>query len=379
MNNDLFGAAPLAPPTSADEAVRWLQLFRSRRVGPATFYRLLVEHGSAGAALLALPEVARASGVRDYQCFDPVQAEQEYRAGKRAGYSLICAGTAQYPAGFADISDMPPVFWARGRLELLKSPMLAIVGARNASSLGTRMARKLGDDLGQAGFTVVSGLARGVDAAAHLGALPHGTIAVMAGGVDVIYPAENAELATKIATGGLIISEQPLGLHPQARHFPQRNRLISGLSKATLVIEAALKSGSLITARNAADQGRDVLVVPGHPFDGRSGGCNALIRDGATLIRGASDVVEAVGTASPAEDLPPPKALQTPEVATAIAPQTGDIQSHIMALLSISPTPEDQLIRDLNLPSATVSAKLLDLELDGAITRQSGGLLARAL
>ncbi|EBA04251.1 DNA processing protein DprA, putative [Rhodobacterales bacterium HTCC2150] len=390
MTHDLFGPAPILPPKSADETIRWLQLYRSRRVGPATFYRLMTEHGSAGAALLALPEVARTSGVKNYACCDPMLAEQEYRAGMRAGFSLICAGSPHYPIGFARLSEAPPLFWAHGRLEFLSRPLLSIVGARNASSLGTRMARKLADDLGRAGFVVVSGLARGVDAAAHLGALPHGTIAVVAGGVDVVYPAENTDLAANISRDGLVISEQPLGLQPQAPHFPQRNRLISGLAKATIVIEAALKSGSLITARNAGDQGRDVLVVPGHPFDGRSGGCNALIRDGATLVRNADDVIEAIGTAKN-ERQPLSKQIESHETLsgnpiketeykpTVHPHQQKDVQSHIMALLSINPIAEDQLIRDLDLPSATVSAKLLDLELEGAIMRQSGGLLSRVI
>ncbi|MFT5632255.1 MAG: DNA processing protein [Gammaproteobacteria bacterium] len=266
------------------------------------------EHGTAAAALDALPQIAAAAGVADYQICPEGVVIAELNAGHANKAQLLIAGQTGYPDALRDLSDAPPLLWALGDLSLLQKPMIALVGARNASSLGTRMAKKLAADLGDAGYVIVSGLARGVDTAAHIAALPTGTIAVQAGGVDVIYPIENSALAQDIAKSGLRISEMPMGVQPQARHFPARNRIISGLGCATIVVEAAAKSGSLITARNALDQSRDVFAVPGHPFDARTAGCNMLIRDGATLIRGADDVIEAVGqvTVQPALDLPAP-------------------------------------------------------------------------
>ncbi|RMD94654.1 MAG: DNA-protecting protein DprA, partial [Alphaproteobacteria bacterium] len=285
---------PLTPPRSDEDWLCWVRLLRSRRVGAGTFHRLMAEHGTAEAALAALPEVARRAGVEDYTPCSRAEAEDELRRGHQAGARPLAFGAAEYPALLSLIPDAPPLLWALGRVELLARPMVALVGARNASSLGTRMARRLAAGLGEAGFVVVSGLARGIDAAAHGAALDHGTIAVMAGGVDVIYPAENAALAKEIAARGLRLSERPPGAKPVARHFPARNRIISGLARAVVVVEAAARSGSLITARDALDQGREVMAVPGHPFDARATGCNMLIRDGAGLVRGVQDVLEAL-------------------------------------------------------------------------------------
>ncbi|PSL19628.1 DNA protecting protein DprA [Shimia abyssi] len=293
---------------------------------------------------------------------------------------MIARGDYDYPSALNDIPDSPPLFWAMGRIELLHQPMIALVGARNASSLGTRMARALAHDLGDKGFVVVSGLARGVDTAAHLAALPTGTIAVFASGVDTIYPAENTRLAEDIGKQGLRISEQPMGLMPQARHFPARNRIISGLSRAVVVIEAAAKSGSLITARNALDQGRDVLAVPGHPFDARASGCNMLIRDGAQLVRSAEDVIEALSDLTGISPLDQP---ELPNLPPAQKPKKRSLRDtsnlHMQILNRLGPTPvaEDQLIRDLKADTSDVAPVLVDLELDGKITRQSGGLLSR--
>ncbi|MBD3786930.1 MAG: DNA-protecting protein DprA, partial [Sphingomonadales bacterium] len=286
---------PFTPPTTEEDDLSRLRLIRSRRVGPSTFHRLITEHGSAAAALAALPEVARAAGDPDYKVFPEGIARAEIAAGRRAGARLLHWGTPDYPALLAETADAPPVLWALGNVALAARPCVALVGARNASSLGARMARRLAEDLGRAGFVVVSGLARGIDAEAHRAALPSGTIAAQAGGIDVIYPPENADLAAAIAAQGLRLSEHPPGMEPRAQHFPLRNRIISGLSLGTVVIEAAARSGSLITARTAADQGREVMAVPGHPMDGRAFGCNALIRDGATLIRGIEDILEVLG------------------------------------------------------------------------------------
>ncbi|MGB3178587.1 MAG: DNA-processing protein DprA [Albidovulum sp.] len=371
---------PFTPPTTEENGFSWLRLIRSHRVGVATFYRLLDEYGSAQAALLALPEVAKAAGVSSYSICPEGVIVNELKAGKAAGARLICRGADGYPQALADLPDAPPVLWCMGDISLLSRPMVALVGARSASSLGTRMARKLAEGLGAAGVTVVSGLARGVDTAAHAAALPTGTIAVMAGGVDAIYPAENTALADQIAANGLRLSEQPMGLSPIARHFPLRNRIISGLSRAVVVVEAAGRSGSLITARNALDQGREVLAVPGHPFDARAAGCNMLIRDGATLVRGVEDVLEVIGAIADSPAALPP---QSPPIDIPTAPperpwrDSAALHQQILGRLGPSPVAEDQLIRDLALPAASVTAELVTLELDGRILRQAGGLLSR--
>lgn len=385
---------PFTPPTTEDDRLSWLRLIRSRRVGVVTFWRLLEEYGSARAALLALPEVARAAGVEGYEPCPEGVVLAERKAGRAAGAQLLCRGEPAYPQALADLADAPPVLWMLGDPAVAARPMVALVGARNASSLGTRMARKLAEGLGQAGYTVVSGLARGIDAAAHLAALPTGTVAVMAGGVDVIYPAENASLAGEIAEKGLRLSEQPPGLEPLARHFPLRNRIVSGLASAVVVVEAAARSGSLITAKAALDQGREVLAVPGHPFDGRAAGCNLLIRDGATLARGVEDVLEVLASkAAPrlaaralAEHAPKdaprrPAAAEVPQQAPAARPQAELQALHRQILDRLGPAPlaEDQLIRDLAAPPALVAPELVALELEGQIQRHPGGLLSRAV
>lgn len=374
---------PPIPPTTEDDRLSRLRLLRSRRVGVSTYNRLMAEHGSAQAALSALPEIARNAGVEKYCICPEGVVLAEMKAAKSAGAHLVCAGDANYPAALYDLADAPPLFWAMGDLSLLSKPMIALVGARNASSLGTRMARALAKDLGEAGYCVVSGLARGIDTAAHIAALPTGTIAVQAGGVDVIYPVENTELAMSIAASGLRLSEQPMGLAPKARHFPMRNRIISGLSRATVVVEAAMKSGSLITARTALDQGRDVLAVPGHPFDARASGCNALIRDGAVLVRSAQDVIDALAPLSGATpdqselalDAAPP-APREPARKPALS-KPAQLHKMILSRLGVTPMPEDDLIRDLASSAKAMTPALMDLEMDGKVKRQSGGMVSR--
>lgn len=376
---------PPLPPTTEEDRLDWLRLLRSRRVGIATFWRLLAEHGSAKAALDALPQVARAAGVDDYTPCPPAVALAELRAGRAAGATLVAHGEAAYPEPLTDLADAPPLLWLRGRAELLARPMVALVGARNASSLGLRMARALAADLGEAGFVVVSGLARGIDAAAHDAALKTGTVAVMAGGVDGVYPPENAVLADRIGDRGLILSEQPPGLAPQARHFPARNRIVSGLALAVVVVEAAAKSGSLITARTALDQGREVLAVPGHPMDPRAGGCNLLLRDGATLVRDAADVIEALGApvaTSPAKAVAVPREQPAAPPAPAGRAALRDVSAlHMQILSRLGPSPlaEDQLIRDLAAPAHVITPVLTELELDGHVVRAAGGMIARAM
>ena len=356
------------------------------------------EHGSAAAAIEALPDVARAAGVEKYEACPRGVAEAELAAGRRAGAWLLCRGEPGYPSDLAELPDAPPLLWGIGDRAVLRRPMIALVGARSASSLGTRMARRLAEGLGEAGFVVVSGLARGIDTVAHVGALQSGTVAVMAGGVDVLYPSENTRLADEICqNGGCRLSEQPMGLQPVARHFPTRNRIVSGLSCGVVVVEAAAKSGSLITARTALDQGREVLAVPGHPMDARASGCNILIRDGARLIRNVEDIVEALppmetprAGPQPELDLPKPDEGLAPrqQAASCAEPsrtasagnpalrKVAALHQQILDRLGPSPVAEDQLIRDLGAPAGKVSPVLTDLELDGQIRRQPGGLLS---
>ncbi|WP_436644937.1 DNA-processing protein DprA [Pseudogemmobacter hezensis] len=400
------------PPRTEEERLSVLRLIRSRRVGAVTFHRLMAEHGSAQAALQALPALARSSGVEGYEPCSERQAQAEMAAGRRAGAVPLFHGDPGYPAALATIPDAPGMLWAKGDLSLLNRPLIALIGARNASSLGVRMARRLACDLGAAGLCVVSGLARGIDAEAHSAALATGTIAVQAGGIDVIYPGENSDLAARIASEGLILAENPPGLQLQARHFPMRNRIITGLSRAVMVVEAAARSGSLGTARIALEQGREVMAVPGHPFDARSAGCNQLISDGALLLRHAGDALEALGIAQGHAGKPdqaseiaamPESAVNhvpeihrpenhrsenhRPEVAAPVVPspalaptilsETTRIHSLILDRLGPSPLAEDQLLRDLAMPTARLIPELLTLELEGRIMRQSGGLLSR--
>jgi DNA processing protein len=426
---------PPLPPTTEDSWFSRLRLLRSRRIGPVSFHRLIAEHCSALNALEALPKTANSAGVSGYKMYPESAVLAEVNAAKAAKARLLCFDDPLYPASLAVLSTAPPLLWAIGDLELLARPMIAIVGARNASSLGTRMARSLAADLGAAGYTVVSGLARGVDTAAHLATLKTGTIAVMAGGCDRVYPPENTSLAENIASKGLLLSEAPMGQSPQARHFPKRNRIIAGLSQAVVVVEAAGRSGSLITAREALDLGRDVLAVPGHPFDARAFGCNALIRDGAVLVRNAEDIIAALppredllftgslhtgslytgslhlarapagqskaasvqqqpASAPPVEqkqleqtvavptlsdhgDFGPQIDLPPPPPARRSLQETSALHQQILSRLGPSPTASDLLMRELNVPAQTFSPIITELELDGKIDRFPGGLLAR--
>jgi DNA processing protein len=401
MVGDSSSTHPPLPPTTEDERLDWLRLLRSRRVGVATFRRLLHEHGSARAALRALPTVARAAGVEGYAPCPEGVALAEFRRGAAEGARLVARGEPDYPALLTDLEDAPPLLWTLGDASLLRRPAVAIVGARNASSLGLRMARALAQGLGEAGLVVASGLARGIDAEAHRASLATGTIAVMAGGVDHVYPEENAGLAAEIAGAGVRVSEHPMGMTPQARHFPARNRIVAGLGRAVVVVEAAERSGSLITARLAGEAGRDVLAVPGHPMDPRAAGCLLLIRDGATLVRGVDDVLEALGALAslprPAAAIPArgraarPAARSTAarsgggrsrepgdraDPVPSAAPDEAALRERIVERLGPSPLAEDQLIRDLGLAARMVAPALMDLELEGRVQRHPGGLLA---
>lgn len=394
----IFSFATPALPATDDVTV--LRLIRSRRVGPATFHRLIRDEGSAEAALAALPGIAHAAGVEGYEPCPERVAEAELAAGRRAGARLIRFDDPAYPAALRDLEDAPPVLWLRGDPACLARPCVAVIGARNASSLGLRMAHGMGGALAAAGVTVTAGLARGIDTAAHEGSLAAGTVAVLAGGIDRIYPSENSALAEAIVTqGGALISEQAPGTEPAARLFPLRNRIVSGLSQAVVVVEAAHRSGTLITAKCALDQGREVMAVPGHPMDARAAGCNALIRDGALLVRSAGDVLTALGLAeadddAPALPLPPApsdrrsptqriaETLRRPLAGTqpSATDQGGPValQTRLLSLLGRSPTDETMLLRDLGLSAATLAPALLALELDGKVVRSPGGRVALA-
>lgn len=361
------------------DAVSRLRLIRTDSIGPITYRQLIARFGNADAAIAALPDLARRGG-RALVVASVDVAEAELATLAAIGATPVFIGTAPYPVLLAGLESAPPVISARGDLGLLERPAVAIVGARNASAAGVRFARQMAADLAAQDMVVVSGLARGIDAAAHQGAMAGGTIAVVAGGVDVVYPPENAALMTEIAEKGLILAEQMPGVEPQARHFPRRNRIIAGLAAGTLVVEGAPKSGSLITARIAAEAGREVMAVPGSPLDPRAQGCNILIREGATLVQSAMDVIEAMSAFGEG----PQVGLRFSAAETASwydeAPiDAGDAERRtIEALLSPTPVAIDELVRLSGLASAMVATVLLDLELAGTLVRHAGGRVAAA-
>lgn len=345
-----------------------LRLARADRVGPVTFRQLLDRYGSATAALDALPDLVRKGGDHGYALPPAAQIEAELAAGAEAGAVLIVLGDADYPPRLAALDPPPPLLWTRGNNALLSRETVAVVGARIASAGGQRIARGLASALGEAGHVIVSGLARGIDTAAHQGALQTGTVAVLGGGVDDVYPPDNADLYDRIAERGCIVSESPMGSHAQARDFPRRNRIISGLSRGVIVVEAELRSGSLITARLAAEQGRDVFAVPGSPLDPRAKGPNELLRQGAILCEGLEDVRRAFETL---------RTLSEPPADPPFGRQTGDLDpaflEQVAALLSPTPTPRDELARALDAPIGAVAAALLELSLVGRATLLPGG------
>ncbi len=353
------------------ERLDWLRLFRSERVGPVTFFQLLSRFGSAAAALDALPELARRGGRRSIKLYSRAAAEAEMAALAKLNARLIGRFEPGYPEALAALDEAPPLLTVRGRAELLQGRIIAIVGARNASAGGVRLARQLAADLGAAGLVVVSGLARGIDAAAHRGALASGTIAVMAGGVDVVYPPENMALYDEVIGAGAAVSEMPPGFTPQARHFPQRNRIVSGLALGVIVVEAAMKSGSLITARLALNQGREVFAVPGSPLDPRARGSNDLLRNGAVLTETADDVL---GHLDGAFAGPPTQISESPGLA--IDFKADLVLPAVLEKLSPTPTQVDEIIRQCQLPPAVVHSALLELELGGRLARHPGNMVS---
>ena len=367
-------------PLSDKERLDRLRLIRSENVGPVTFRSLLRRFGSARAAIEALPDLARRGGrSTPLRICTPLQAEQELGAADRIGARLLTADDADYPETLAAIYDAPPLLYLHGDVALLRRKAVAIVGARNASANGRRLAEDVARDLGAAGFVVVSGLARGIDHAAHRGSLDSGTVAVVAGGIDIAYPPDNEELQREIVRRGVLVAEMPPGTVPQAKHFPRRNRLISGLSLGVLVVEAALQSGSLITARMALEQGREVLAVPGSPLDPRCRGTNNLLRQGAILAEGAADVIAALAGMSGDSQSPIDlqNALQFSEI-TQDSPDAATLRT-VLELLGPDPVMVDELVRQCHLSAPAVRAVLLELELAGRLERHPGNRVSLLL
>lgn len=361
-------------PFSDSEKLDWLRLIRTDNVGPITFYRLLENYGSAAGALDALPSLSKRGGkVRPLTAPSVDTVLREYETLRNMGGDMICAGEPDYPIPLAACEDAPPVLTYIGNRRLFKRPALAIVGARNASAHGRSFTEKLAHDLGAAGQVIVSGLARGIDTSAHKGAMDTGTIAVVAGGIDIIYPPENETLYKGICAEGLVVAESPPGMEPLARHFPRRNRIVSGLSAGVVVVEATLNSGSLITARLAAEQGRDVYAVPGHPMDPRAEGPNRLLRDGAVLVSSAQDILQTLGTFTGGRSMA--ENPQFPWIAT--VPAEADIppedaRDQILTTLSLTPLAVDELVRTCHLTIPVVQTILLELELAGRLQRLPG-------
>ncbi|WP_075219338.1 DNA-processing protein DprA [Acuticoccus yangtzensis] len=375
----------MKPPASHAEEFDWLRLIRSENVGPETFHTLMRRFGTAAAALAALPDLAAAGGLRrPIAVAEPALIEREMAAANRTGAHFVYFGGRAYPALLAEIDGPPPVIAVLGDLSLAARPTIGVVGSRQASAAGRTIARTWSAEFGREGWTVASGLALGIDAEAHRGALPTGTVAVVAGGVDKPRPEANADLHAAIAEDGAILSEMPLGVEPTARLFVRRNRLIAGLSRGVLVVEAAARSGSLHTANFAAAAGRDVFAVPGSPLDPRAAGCLALLKDGAGLATTARDVMDAIGTT----DAPMlPGFAEAPDIFDDAAdtgarlPQEmpADAITTVATALSLTAVPLDMLIRATGLPAGLVTAALVELELGGQAEREPDGTIRAAL
>jgi DNA processing protein len=353
----------------------WLRLARTETIGPVTFEQLIQRYGDATRVIDALPGLAQRAG-RPTPLRVPTiaEADREIEAGERLGARLTISREAAFPRLLAALDPPPPVIWTRGDASLLSRPCVAIVGARIASAAGQRFARQLAIELGRAGYVVISGLARGIDGAAHDGALPTGTAAVLGGGIDDIFPPEHRDLYARVVAEGCIVSESRIGHRAQARDFPRRNRLISGLSLGVIVVEAEMRSGSLITARLAAEQGREVFAVPGSPLDPRAAGCNDLLRQGATLCAGPEDVLRVLD-AQPRLEEPQREPWQGKPIDQ---PSVDKVREQVAQLLSPTPVSRDELIRLTGAPAAVVSAALVELTLAERAVLLSGGLVARA-
>lgn len=362
------------PALSQDEAFARIRLLRSPNVGPVTYAHLLQRFGNARAAVEALPDLVRRGG-RSYSPVAAERVEAEVAAVRSAGARYLFHDQPGYPALLRELDSAPPILTFRGDLSLATRPCVAMVGARNASAAAVKLARDFASALAEAGFSVVSGLARGIDGAAHEGALP-ATIGVIASGIDIAYPPQHGALQGRIAAEGLLLAEQPPGTEPRGSHFPSRNRIIAGLAAGTLVVEAAPKSGSLITARLAAEAGREVMAIPGSPLDARSQGCNHLIREGAVLVQSPEDVIELLsgfdGTPRSTFREPLPPGWDAGEDFADAEP------ADIVGLLTSAPVAVDELIRQSGAGAAAVQMALLELELGGRLERHAGGKVSLA-
>lgn len=346
-----------------------LRLIRSPNIGPVSYRQLIARFGNAKAALEALPDLVLRGGGKSLVVANPRLVEREMASVAACGARYLFLDDADYPELLTYIDNAPPVLTLRGNLALLARSSIAIVGARNASAGACRFARQLAYELGQSDFMVISGLARGIDTAAHAGSLESGTIAVIAGGIDVVYPPENRDLQDAIAERGLLIAEQPPGTEPRARHFPYRNRIIAGLAMGTVVVEAAPKSGSLITARLAAEAGREVMAVPGSPLDPRSHGCNQLIREGATLVQNAGEIAELVRPL----DFRMKPATAKPQIAAPIDEGGSADRRAVIDLMGMTYVSVDELVRQSGSSQSVVQMVLLEIELAGKLERGAGG------
>jgi DNA processing protein len=362
-------------PLTDEQRLDWLRLIRSDNVGPRTFQSLLKYNGSAAAALQALPDLAKRGGAaRPGRICTREDAEREIEAARKMGVHFAAAGENDYPPRLATIDDAPPLLAVRGSLKALMRPMIAIVGSRNASAAGMKFAQSLAHELGEAGFVIISGLARGIDQAAHRASVASGTVAVLAGGHSQIYPPEHEDLLLRIVSStGAAISEMPLGHAPRAADFPRRNRLISGAAVGVVIVEAAQRSGSLITARMAGEQGREVFAVPGSPLDPRSAGANDLIKQGATLCTSATDIISVV---NPILRRPVETPLEEPGFEAFGEEPDAPERARIIALLGPTPVSIDDVIRMSGASAATVRVVLLELDLAGRLVRRGGGLVA---
>jgi len=355
----------------------WLRLSRTTRVGPVAFRDLLRRYKTAEAALDALPSI-----IRRKDAITPTiqEIEAEMDQAEHMGVSILAACEPDYPAYLRAVDPPPPLISLIGRVDILHKPCAAIVGSRNASAIGQRFARQIAAELGDAGYTIISGLARGIDASAHAGALPTGTGAVLGGGVDHVYPRQNAELYEAMTSQGALISESPLGYRATARDFPRRNRIISGLSRGVIVIEAAERSGTLITARYATEQNREVMAAPGSPLDPRTKGCNRLIQQGAALIENTEDIINCLENIRPPQMMEADENYHQPEFDWVGAQQDIDKARKVLSgLLSPTPTPRDEIIRLSGFTVAIATAALLEMELNGDALVEADGRVALGL
>ena len=382
------------PPIAAEERVARLQLARSYNVGPRTYAHLMRRYGNAKRALSALPTLAERGGSKGYTACTRDDADREIEAGGAVGAKLVLLGEPDYPKHLAVLDSAPAALWVSGDTSVFDRPAIALVGARNASALGMRTARRIASELGETGYVIVSGFARGIDTSAHEASLETGTIAVMAGGIDCIYPPENSSLAGRLLERGAIVAESPPGVQPTARHFPRRNRLISGLAEGVVLIEAAARSGSLITARFALEQGREAMACPGAPEDPRAAGCNSLIKDGAALIRDGADVIEALAAprcrglcesgrefSFDVDDFGDDSSRDDYDALSDFDEEGGlgtdALAEQIMELLGPQPVELDEIARICGVPAGDLSLAVLELDLAGRIELLPGGMIAR--